>query len=170
MMPTIRIDDAVWRYLQARATPFEDSPNDVLRRVLGLEKATVQNPKTRLEQVDSELDDLTVRPDKDYTNRSVSGYHLDGKYVSCRFFKDVLVSLSNQLRGHDQAAFDQVALKLRGRKRVYFSRNAADLKFPQQLTGHGMFVETNLNANLIVGICLALVRLLGRETSNFEVD
>jgi len=38
-MRTIRIDDDVWRSLQRRATPFEDTPNAVLRRVLGLDGA-----------------------------------------------------------------------------------------------------------------------------------
>lgn len=36
-MPTIRIDDEVWGELKQRAIPLEDTPNDVLRRVLGLE-------------------------------------------------------------------------------------------------------------------------------------
>lgn len=35
-MPTIRIDDDVYQALQAQATPFRDTPNDVLRRVLAL--------------------------------------------------------------------------------------------------------------------------------------
>jgi len=34
MMPTIRIDDEVWRALKAQAEPFVDTPNDVLRRLL----------------------------------------------------------------------------------------------------------------------------------------
>lgn len=33
-MPTIRIDDDVWTYLKSKARPFEDTPNDVLRREL----------------------------------------------------------------------------------------------------------------------------------------
>ena len=33
-MPTIRIDDEVWRALKAQAEPFVDTPNDVLRRLL----------------------------------------------------------------------------------------------------------------------------------------
>ena len=33
---TIRIDPEVWQALQNRAVPFVDSPNDVLRRLLGL--------------------------------------------------------------------------------------------------------------------------------------
>lgn len=35
-MPVIRIDDEVWEALQRLATPLEDSPNRVLRRLLGL--------------------------------------------------------------------------------------------------------------------------------------
>ncbi len=35
-MPTIRIDDEVWRELQKHAQPLVDSPNDVLRRLLNL--------------------------------------------------------------------------------------------------------------------------------------
>jgi hypothetical protein len=38
-MRTIRIDEDVWRALQRRATPFEDTPNAVLRRALGLDGA-----------------------------------------------------------------------------------------------------------------------------------
>jgi hypothetical protein len=33
-MPTIRIDDEVWKVLQDNAKPFVDTPNDVLRRLL----------------------------------------------------------------------------------------------------------------------------------------
>ncbi len=39
-MPVIRIDDEVWKCLEQRARSFVDSPNDVLRRVLGLSKAS----------------------------------------------------------------------------------------------------------------------------------
>jgi restriction system protein len=37
-MPTIRIDDEVWKALQERAKPFVDTPNDVLRRVFELDQ------------------------------------------------------------------------------------------------------------------------------------
>ena len=37
MSPTIRIDDEVYRWLQERAVPFDDTPNSVLRRIAGLE-------------------------------------------------------------------------------------------------------------------------------------
>jgi hypothetical protein len=37
VMPTIRVDDEVFKVLQGMATPFVDTPNSVLRRVLGLD-------------------------------------------------------------------------------------------------------------------------------------
>jgi hypothetical protein len=36
-MPTIRIDEDVYAWLQMQAKPFEDTPNSVLRRIAGLE-------------------------------------------------------------------------------------------------------------------------------------
>jgi hypothetical protein len=36
-MPTIRVDDEVYERLQRQAKPFVDTPNSVLRKLLGLE-------------------------------------------------------------------------------------------------------------------------------------
>lgn len=37
-MPAIRVDNEVWGLLKNHAEPFEDTPNRVLRRLLGLDK------------------------------------------------------------------------------------------------------------------------------------
>ena len=37
MAPVIRVDGEVWEWLKSRATPFEDTPNTVLRRLAGLD-------------------------------------------------------------------------------------------------------------------------------------
>jgi negative regulator of replication initiation len=47
-MPTIRIDDEVWAYLKSKATPLEDSPNDVLRRELLGDVASIRETKRAL--------------------------------------------------------------------------------------------------------------------------
>lgn len=36
-MPTIRVDSDVYGWLQSLATPFDDNPNSVLRRIAGLD-------------------------------------------------------------------------------------------------------------------------------------
>ena len=180
-MPTIRIDDEVWRYLQGKAKAFVDTPNDVLRRAFGLDQSRSLNSSTV--RPDDEKRDTAVaqalpsidRPsrlstDRDYSHQLVRGYQIDGVSFSAHSFKDVLVGLSNHLRRKHGSDFDKVALSLRGRKRKYFSRSAGDLKFPEPLAGGGLFVETNLNANLLIGICIWLLQGLGYDPNQFRVE
>ena len=42
-MPTIRVDEEVFAWLQSRARPFEDTPNSVLRREAGLDSHSRDN-------------------------------------------------------------------------------------------------------------------------------
>lgn len=37
MAPVVRVDNEVWTWLQSKATPFEDTPNTVLRRIAGFQ-------------------------------------------------------------------------------------------------------------------------------------
>ena len=46
-MPTIRIDDDVYNWLKSLATPFEDNPNSVLRRVAKLEREATETNSSR---------------------------------------------------------------------------------------------------------------------------
>ena len=54
-MPVIRVDEEVWRELQRRAVPLVDTPNSVLRRMLGLTGEEVSGDETVIE---IELSDL----------------------------------------------------------------------------------------------------------------
>jgi len=47
-MPTIRVDDEVFRVLQRRGQAFVDTPNSVLRRILGLSKGQSRGAPTRI--------------------------------------------------------------------------------------------------------------------------
>lgn len=147
---------------ESKATPFEDTPNDVLRRALGL---TTETPASGVKDSDT-----TSNVAKDYSGQRVTAYRLYGRVIPCRFFKDILVNLSNELRASNQAAFDKVAVALHGRKRLYFSKHPALLKAPHELSGKGLFVETNLSANQIVEICRTLLEKLGLNADDFAID
>jgi negative regulator of replication initiation len=172
-MPTIRIDNDVWAFLQTKAKPFVDTPNDVLRRELQLECLTkpgdeeVSVPEVRENSRPHE--DSLIPRDGDYTGQRVRGYRLDGESYDARTFKDVLIGVCNRLRIEHLDAFDKVALGLYGKTRVYFSKNPKQLKYPHRLKDSNMFVETNLNANLIVGICRALLEALDHDIAEFGV-
>ncbi len=165
MMPTIRIDDEVWKHLQSKAKPFEDTPNDVLRREL---KLPISNPAVIPVNVSSNR--TTFKPDQDYSHSRVRGYSFKGRKVMCHSFRDILLSFCNELRLAEPTTFDRGALTLRGKKRPYFSLTGDALRSPEALIGGGLFVETNLNANLIVGICRALLEKLGRNRDEVVVD
>lgn len=45
MSPAIRIDEEVYKWLQAQASPFEDTPNSVLRRLADLDSGEVEPPR-----------------------------------------------------------------------------------------------------------------------------
>jgi Mrr N-terminal domain len=44
-MPTIRIDEQVYEWLQSQGRPFEDTPNSVLRRIANLEGEAETSPR-----------------------------------------------------------------------------------------------------------------------------
>ncbi len=173
-MPTIRIDQDVWTFLQSKAKPFEDSPNDVLRRELGL------NHPAQSAQIAGTSSDASAnsRPhggsfmlaDKDYSYHRVRGYKLDGKHYPANTFKDVLIGVSNQLRRSHLQVFDTAAMGLHGKKRPYFSLNPKDLRHAHRVSDSNIFVETNLNANLIVAICLRLIEALGHDIVQFTIE
>ena len=48
-MPVIRVDDEVWKELQKRAEPLVDTPNSVLRKILGFTGDKVSNEEKVIE-------------------------------------------------------------------------------------------------------------------------
>jgi negative regulator of replication initiation len=175
MMPTIRVDNDVWGFLQSKAKPFEDSPNDVLRRELGLDPPAADQVEEASSDVSRKAnsrqhDGSLTLANKDYTHHRVTRYRLDGEHFPARTFRDVLVGVSSHLRREHLSVFDEVALGLHGKKRMYFSRDPKNLKYPGRVPESNLFVETNLNANLIAGICATLIKALGHDVSKFEIE
>lgn len=173
-MPTIRIDNEVWTFLQSKAKPFEDSPNDVLRRELGIDRL----PATQIKRDSTPASVGTgprrgatnlVLPNTDYTYHRVTAYTLDGKHFQAQTFRDVLMGISNHLRREHLSVFDDVALSLRGKKRPYFSLDPKDLRYPARVPDSNLFAETNLNANLIASVCATLVKALGHKIEDFQI-
>lgn len=92
MAPTIRIDDEVFEALKKQAEPLVDTPNDVLRRVLGLsnarrDRATDDEEKVRqgrvqkiVEQCINQYENLELDYSNSYyihfTSRSWTSPHL----------------------------------------------------------------------------------------------
>jgi negative regulator of replication initiation len=162
---TIRIDDDFWRALKAKAEPLEDTPNDVMRRVLGLDSRHAAHDLENASadhNADRKHHD-NFNPGMDYSGMRISGYRWEGGSRTVRTFRDLLITLADDLEQRHGSDFQRAALDLKGRKRTYFSRSDAGLKLPVELKGRSIWIETNLNANLIVGICKVLLKKLGHD-------
>jgi len=78
MAPIIRIDDEVYAWLQKQASPFEDTPNSVLRKLAGLDQAgrkeeggsmTQANQKRAFPQSAQQRSIFASKPDKKLSGR-----------------------------------------------------------------------------------------------------
>jgi negative regulator of replication initiation len=165
-MPTIRIDEEVWGYLKTKATPFEDTPNDVLRRELKI----IPAPQTIPSISPQNTNRTSLRADKDYSYFPIKGYRLGGKFVGCRSFAKMITNLSSFMWLQHMDSFAKVALDLHGKKRPYFSKDRTALRKPHKLPASEIFVETNLSANNIVAICRVLVEKMGYGSDSLIVE
>ena len=100
-MPTIRVDEDVYKWLQSLATPFEDNPNSVLRKVASLDINSAEQSV-----IDPSRDGNDMRTTNDYGNLRVTAkmlmrkwdvhvehglYHRDGNfYENIRRFPGAL--------------------------------------------------------------------------------
>src|SRR5258707_7205002 len=110
MMPTIRVDDEIWALLKKHAEPLEDTPNDVLKRLLlGSATATRTSP-SRSPAVSNSSASATFRPDQEYTHRRTGGFWLFGNRHDARSFHDLLIEVSLELRKTDSQGFERAAL------------------------------------------------------------
>ena len=64
--------------------------------------------------------------------------------------------------------FDKL-LRLRGRKRPYFTRNYNELRKPKRVDKTDIYVETNLSANQIVNLSKSIIELFGYKEENLSI-
>ncbi len=168
-MPTIRVDDDIWEHLKKNSS-FVDTPNDVLRRLLNIPKPKPSNsPVPSLNGTK-----YLLRADRDYANVPITSYEFNGKRELVHTFKGVLLGVCGNLRSSHGDKFDNVALTLHGKKRSYFSRSSSAMIHPRAIPGGGatnkdLYVESNLSATAIMGLCQHLVRSFGHDVSKFKV-
>jgi len=169
MSPTMRVDDDIWEHLKKNSS-FVDTPSDVLRRLLSIPKPVPLTPAVAPVNGTRYL----LRADRDYANLPITSYEFEGRYLPVRTFKDVLLNICMTLRSRHGDQFDGVALTLHGKKRSYFSRSSSGMKHPRRVPGGGsakedLYVESNLSATAIMGLCQHLIRSLGHDMPSFKV-
>jgi len=105
---------------------------------------------------------------EDFTGRPIRAFQFAGQTIAVGTYKDLLIEVAQLLLRRHADDFKTVAYRVRGRG-LYFSNTKGDLRIPAELKP-GLYVETNLNANLIVDICRRLVEAFGYEPAILRLD
>jgi hypothetical protein len=104
-----------------------------------------------------------------YQNRRPVAFRFQGQKIPVPTFIDILLKLTEMLHSSDPKAFEQV-LKLRGTKRIYFSRDRLAMRLPKKIPGSDIYVEAHMSANSIVRLCRDILQLLNYPAGGFDVE
>jgi len=104
-----------------------------------------------------------------YTGKSPVSFVINNKKMAIRYWVDMLTEVCNFLYSNHQNNFEQKVSSIKGRKRVYFSRNKDELRVPMQIRNSGIYVESNLSANSIVKLSENLAALFGYN-SDLDIE
>jgi len=99
----------------------------------------------------------------DYTKTKPKSFMFNGKRYEAFSWKSLLILLCEEVANLQKDKFDKV-LKLKGTKRSYFSVDKTKIKTPTKIGTTDLFVETNLNANLVVKLCNRVLSLFEYDT------
>lgn len=104
----------------------------------------------------------------DYINKRVRSFALLGKTYHPHNWKDLLVTVAEEMYRRHAVEFDR-CLTLRGSRMAYFSLKANELSLPAQISDSKYFAETKLNSNSIVRRSRELMALFGYKENDLNV-
>jgi hypothetical protein len=177
-----QLQTQVWKKVEEANKDKDGTSLDLLGKIVAemdrkhsdwqsqLEEATTSNGVVGIpvppnkESANWDVGDARVE-DEDFSGRSVRSFELAKQKVPVGSYKELLLEVIRVLQEQDLGRFETVAPQIRGRG-PYFSQLAENLRLPKEIKGK-LFVETNLNANLIVTICRRLAEAFGE---NLKLD
>jgi len=105
---------------------------------------------------------------KDYTGKNIKAFLLNGNEYEVTTWREFLIMVCTFMKLHHNKEFAKI-VGIRGRKNSYFSKNAADLKNPEKISGSGIYVETNLSSNQIVKFVHRIIAVFGYAEDSLDI-
>lgn len=105
-----------------------------------------------------------------YQNTKPVSFSLAGEHRSVSTYKGVLLGVSEVMYQRHPDVFEQRVLTLVGRKRTPFAKDGRAIRSPRLVAGTDIFVETNLSADNIMGLCWRLLDLFGHSRDELRVE
>ena len=107
---------------------------------------------------------------EDPTGKIPSSVRLFGTTYQVNTWREVLLTVVNELIRAHPDHYLEILTSIRGRTRKYFSDKPQDLKVALRVdTEKVLYAEGNLNAKHIVGLCAQVLEEFGHALSDFKV-
>lgn len=179
VMPTIRVDEEVFRALQSQAQPLVDTPNSVLRRLLGLDPQAQRAP---IDQQPSHagrdtggfrpVDDLSVK----FGQLPPRKLRLpDGEIKGLTYWNSLLLQAARHLAKMGKLRPESCPVQLpRARNRYLIhtdTRHPSGMPFRHPLAvANGIWIEAHANGPDLHRQTIALLRQFREDPSRYEVE
>lgn len=147
---------------------FRPEINDVEKFLQSVTNIPTPSQATPLPSTSLPRQRISVSATNDYINKQVRSFTLLGKTYHLRYWKDLLVTVAEEMYRRHTREFER-CLSLRGSRMAYFSVSTNDLRQPAKIPGSNYFAETYLNANSIVRRSRELISLFGYKDSDLIV-
>lgn len=175
------MEDTLFRTLareSEKIAGYPPEPSDVeaflksitrTRRGRGKKSTTNEKKKEGTEKTKSTARKRSTRRRNSYIGKKPKSFTFLGQPQKVKKWKEILTSVCNILSTSRGEEFEKV-LDLKGRKRLYFSRDPEDLKEPRKVTGTDIYVETNFNASNLYSIALKVLKLFGYSEEDIHIE
>jgi len=108
--------------------------------------------------------------DPEMTHTKVSGFVFQGILYRAETHREVMLKLAENILYNHSKEHDKI-LGIRGRERVYFSRNRAELSHDyKRINGTDIFAELNENAMTLKKRCEQILLIYGYDLESFHIE
>lgn len=105
----------------------------------------------------------------DYTGKSISAFYFVGHKYDVNTWKELLVYILKIMHNTHKKEFDRI-LDMPGRRRQYFTRHPEKLHVAEEIDDTGIYAETKLGSNIIVGLCYDVIHLFGYSDNDLIME
>ncbi len=104
-----------------------------------------------------------------FTGKNIKAFIFNNKRYEVRSWIQLLLKLCEEINNLHKNDFDRV-YKLKGTKRLYFSKNPNELKIPKKVNGTNIFVEAHFSAKDIDKLCRNIISLFGYNKNSLKIE
>ncbi len=105
---------------------------------------------------------------EDFTGKSIKAFIFKGVRYPVDSWKEMLMKVLNLMLSAHGGQFDKI-FNLKGRKRLYFTRNPKELRSPERINNTDIYVETHFSAKSIVELCKKIITLFGYKEDDLSI-